>query len=177
MWASRGGVEGNGNDRPGTGGRLVFTRIVGRLIHKPLFAGLVDPSNDTGGVSVDDVSRRPDQVLSLVAVGFVRAGTGVGGGNVVDWREGSLVPVFERGGVNWGLVDLVKEEVVRVWIKRLGIGPTFANRWVVVGELLVNVNRGMGLGVVGGEERATHGRLDEGEGAFCWRRRRFREKE
>jgi len=50
---------------------------------------------------------------SLIAVGFVRAGTGVGGSNIVNWREGGLFSVFECGGVNWGLVDLVKEEVVR----------------------------------------------------------------
>lgn len=85
----------------GAGSGPVFTRIVGR-IHKPLFAGLVDPSNDTSGVSVDDVSCRPDQVLSLVVVGFVHAGAGVGGSNVVDWREG-LFPCFRawKGQLGW----------------------------------------------------------------------------
>ena len=147
---------------------MISTRVVGGFISEPLFAGLVDPSNDTGGVSVDNVSRRPDQVLSLAAIGLVRAGTGFGRAGVVDWGEGGLVPVFERGRVDWGFVDLVKEELVRVWIKRFGIGPALANRWVLVRELWVNVNRRLRLGVVGGKERATHGRLDEGKVSFCW---------
>jgi hypothetical protein len=77
-----------------------------------------------------------------------------------------MVPVFERGRVDWGLIDFVKEELLRVWIKRFGIGPTLANRQVLVGEFRVNMNRRMRLGVVDGKERATHGRLDEGERAF-----------
>ena len=38
-------------------------------------------------------------------------------------ERGTCFPVFERGGVNWGLVDLVKEEVVRVWISFHVIRP------------------------------------------------------
>jgi hypothetical protein len=103
------------------------------------------------------ISLADDQSLPLAAVGFVRAGAGFGGADVVDGGEGGLVPVFERGRVDWSLVDLVKEELLRVWIERLGIGPTLANRWVLVGEFWVNVDRWMRLGVVDGEERATHG--------------------
>jgi len=79
-----------------------------------------------------------------------------------------LVPIFERGGVDWGLVDLVEEELLRVWIERLGIGPTLADRGVHVRKVWFDANRRMWFGVVGGKKRATHWRLDEGEGAFCW---------
>jgi len=78
-----------------------------------------------------------------------------------------LFPVFERGGVDWGLVDLVKEELVRVRIEGFGVGPTLADWWVLVGEFWVYVDLWVGLGVVDGKERATHWRLDEGEESFC----------
>ena len=78
-----------------------------------------------------------------------------------------MFPVRECGGVDRGFVDLVEEELLRVRIERFGEGPTLANRRVLVGELRVNVDLEMRLGVVDGEERATHGRLDEGEGSFC----------
>ena len=156
---SRVGVEGNWNDRPGSSGGLVSALIAGRLSPEPLFAGLVDPSNDA--VRIDDIPHRPNYIR------FVRAGARFGGTGVVDGREGSLFPVLERGGVNWGLVYLVQEELLRVWVERLGIGPALANRRVLVGEVWFDVDRRARLGVVGGEERATHWRLDEGEGAFC----------
>jgi len=77
-----------------------------------------------------------------------------------------LFPVFEGGGVDWCLVDLVKEELVRVWIEGLGVGPTLADWWVLVGEFWVHVDFRVWLGVVDGEKRATHRRLDEGEDPF-----------
>ena len=80
-----------------------------------------------------------------------------------------MFPAFERGGVDWGLVDLIKEELVRVRIEGLGVRPTLADRRVLFREFWVNVNLRVWLGVVDGEERATHWRLDEleGEGFFC----------
>ena len=171
LWASWGGVEGNRDDRPGTGGGLVFTRIAGRLGHKSLFAGLVDPSDDTGDVRspIHEIPHCPDKSLPLATVGFVRAGAGFGGAGVIDGGQGGRFSVFERGGVDWGLVDLVEEEIFRVWVEGLGIGPTLANRWMLVEEFCVDVDLRMGWGVAGGEEGATHWRLDEGEGVSCRR--------
>ena len=78
-----------------------------------------------------------------------------------------MFPVFERGGVDRGLVDLVKEELVRVRIEGLGVGPALADRWVLVGEFWVYVDLWARLGVVDGEEGTTHWRLDEGAESFC----------
>lgn len=78
-----------------------------------------------------------------------------------------MFPVSERGGVDWSLVDLVKEELVRVGIEGLGVRPTLADWLVLVRELWVHVDLWVWLEVVDGEKRATHWRLDEGEGSFC----------
>ena len=47
-------------------------------------------------------------------------------------------------------MDLVEEELVRVWIKMLGIGPTLKNWQVLVEEFGVNVNLRIRWGVAGG---------------------------
>jgi hypothetical protein len=111
---------------------------------------LVEPSNDSGVICFNNLSR-DDQSLPVDAVRFVCAGAGFGRTGVVDRGEGGLVPVFECGRVDRCLVDLVEEELVRVWIEGFGIRPALANWWMLVGKLCVNVDRWMLLGVVDGE--------------------------
>jgi hypothetical protein len=109
---------------------------------------LVDPPNEV--VCIENLSG-DDQGLPVDAVGLVGARAGLGRTGVVDGGEGGLVPVLERGRIDGCLVDLVKEELVRVGIERLGIGPALANRWVLIWEFLVNVNDRIRLEVAGGE--------------------------
>ena len=159
LWAPWGGVEGNGNDRPRTSGGLVSARIVSCLGSEPLFAGLVDPSTDANVVCFDKLSC-DGQRVPIDALRFISAGTGFGGAGVIDGGEGGLVPGFEGREIDWSLVDLVEEELLRVWVERVGIGPALANWWVLIGELWVNVDCWTLFGAVDGEQGATHVRLD-----------------